>query len=339
MADFGIDLRDSVAEVCRTNADEIGAVLSRALDQSFSIVVGEPRNMPFGDWPETWKDAGLALTLDIEGQFAVLIMPHGDGLIPAWCQAPDATGKSKLETLALELGMNILPDEFMPGDSRAAYSPDLAAALSLATGTELAFVPWIVSAGSVSGEAALLLPLQSATAMFDLEIPAADSTTTETQPSTTAADSVADADSKTPAATPAPKPTPATSPTPAAASAATQSDREDEIDERVYDNPHERLEHELHLLPPYVRSLLRVKVTVSVCLASTKTKVSRIVDMGPGAIIQFDKNCESPLTVEVAGIEVAEGEAVKIGDKFGLRVQAIVLPPERFISLPKRRSA
>ena len=31
--------------------------------------------------------------------------------------------------------------------------------------------------------------------------------------------------------------------------------------------------------------------------------------------------------------------AVKIGDKFGLRVESIVLPPERFAAMPKRRSA
>lgn len=331
MAEFGPGLKDSVAEVCRANADEIGAVLSRALDQSFTIVVGEPRTMPFGEWPETWKDAGLALTLDIEGQFAVLIIPHGDGLIPAWCPTPDPTGKSKLETLALELGMNILPDEFMPGDSRAAYSPDLAAALSLASGAEMAFVPWVVSAGSVSGEAALLLPLQSATAMFDLkaEAPAAAAPAPNAIPAATAA---------TPAASAAPA-ADAPKPAPAAASSQVEEDDEPVVDQRVYDNPHDRLEHELHLLPPYVRSLLRVKVTLSVCLATTKTRVSRIVDMGPGAIIQFDKNCEAPLTVEVSGIEVAEGEAVKIGDKFGLRVQSIVLPPERFVSLQNRRSA
>lgn len=315
MAEFGPDLKDAVADVCRANAEEIGAVLSRALDQTFTIEVGEPRTMEWGEWAETWKDAGLALTLDIEGQFAVLVLPHGDGLVPAWCPAPDPTGQSKLETLALELGMNVLPDEFMPLDSRAAYSPNLADALALASGETLALIPWVVQAGDVSGEAALLLPIQDGLKLFDLKAePAAEAT----------------------------KPTAAATSGPTSDSVANPINLvgdEPDIDMSVYETPHERLEHELHLLPPYVRSLLRVKVKVSVCLASTRTKLSRVVDIGPGSIIQFDKNCEAPLTVEVAGIEVAQGEAVKIGDKFGLRVESIVLPPERFAAMPKRRSA
>ena len=153
---------------------------------------------------------------------------------------------------------------------------------------------------------------------------------------------------KAPAKTTAKKVTTSAKPTAAATSGPTSDSvanpinlvgDEPDIDMSVYETPHERLEHELHLLPPYVRSLLRVKVKVSVCLASTRTKLSRVVDIGPGSIIQFDKNCEAPLTVEVAGIEVAQGEAVKIGDKFGLRVESIVLPPERFAAMPKRRSA
>jgi hypothetical protein len=36
------------------------------------------------------------------------------------------------------------------------------------------------------------------------------------------------------------------------------------------------------------------------------------------------------LQLEVSGRPVATGEAVKVGDKFGLRVNSIVLPEERF---------
>jgi flagellar motor switch/type III secretory pathway protein FliN len=83
-------------------------------------------------------------------------------------------------------------------------------------------------------------------------------------------------------------------------------------------------------LPPYTRSLLRIKVPVVVTLAEKRQKLSRIVELGPGSIIQFDKSCEEMLDLEVGNQAVASGEAVKVGDKFGLRITAMVLPDERF---------
>ena len=95
-------------------------------------------------------------------------------------------------------------------------------------------------------------------------------------------------------------------------------------------NRETHLDDGLRSLPPYARSLLKVKVEVLVNLASTRTSMEKLLDMGPGTIIQFEKGCDELLKLEVGGFDIAEGEAVKIGDKFGLRVTQIVLPPERF---------
>jgi flagellar motor switch/type III secretory pathway protein FliN len=86
-------------------------------------------------------------------------------------------------------------------------------------------------------------------------------------------------------------------------------------------------------LPSYARNLLQVSVPVMVTLAAKKQPVRQIVNLGPGSIIQFNKSCEEMLEVEVAGCKVAVGEAVKVGDKFGVRVTSILLPEERLASL------
>lgn len=93
-------------------------------------------------------------------------------------------------------------------------------------------------------------------------------------------------------------------------------------------------------LPPYTRSLLRIPVPVHVTLATTRQPVGRILDLGPGTILHFGKPCDEPLTLTVGGCEVAVGEAVKVGDKFGLRVTSMVMPEEKFqpIHPPKSRS-
>ncbi|MDZ7615470.1 MAG: FliM/FliN family flagellar motor C-terminal domain-containing protein, partial [Patescibacteria group bacterium] len=89
-------------------------------------------------------------------------------------------------------------------------------------------------------------------------------------------------------------------------------------------------------LPIYSRSLLRVKVPVVVTLAEKRQPVSRIVELGPGCIIQFDKSCEEMLDLHLGDRLIANGEAVKVGDKFGLRITNVVLPEERFYPLKKQ---
>jgi flagellar motor switch/type III secretory pathway protein FliN len=60
--------------------------------------------------------------------------------------------------------------------------------------------------------------------------------------------------------------------------------------------------------------------------------------MGPGMIIQFEKSCEDALQLEIGDRKVAAGEAIKVGDKFGIRVTEIILPEERFNTIPGRMS-
>ncbi|MCA9231874.1 MAG: FliM/FliN family flagellar motor switch protein [Planctomycetales bacterium] len=89
-------------------------------------------------------------------------------------------------------------------------------------------------------------------------------------------------------------------------------------------------------LPPYSRSLLKVKVPVHVVLASKKERIGEVIELAPGSIIKFDKSCEQMLHLYVGNQVVAEGEAVKIGDKFGFRVSAMQMPHEHFMKVTPR---
>ena len=86
-------------------------------------------------------------------------------------------------------------------------------------------------------------------------------------------------------------------------------------------------------LPPYSRSLLKVKVPVRVVLASRKETLKDVVEMSPGTLIKFEKACDQLLEMQVADQRVAEGEAVKVGDKFGFRVISMLLPEEHFLKI------
>jgi flagellar motor switch protein FliN/FliY len=77
-------------------------------------------------------------------------------------------------------------------------------------------------------------------------------------------------------------------------------------------------------LPEHARGLLRVRVPVTVSLASQRKPVQEIIELGPGSIVKFDKTCDEPLALMVCGRPIATGEVVKVGDKFGLRIGHLV---------------
>jgi flagellar motor switch/type III secretory pathway protein FliN len=76
-----------------------------------------------------------------------------------------------------------------------------------------------------------------------------------------------------------------------------------------------------------------VHVPVRVVLATKKESVHDVVELAPGTIIKFAKSCDEPLNLYVGDQRVAEGEAVKVGDKFGFRVTGMTFPEEHFLKV------
>ena len=86
-------------------------------------------------------------------------------------------------------------------------------------------------------------------------------------------------------------------------------------------------------IPPYGRSLLKVQVPLRVALANAKMPVEKVLEIGQGSIIQFEKRYDQPLLMEVDERPIAVGNAVKVGDKFGFRIGSICKPKERFFAV------
>ena len=84
------------------------------------------------------------------------------------------------------------------------------------------------------------------------------------------------------------------------------------------------IDAELAALPEYSRSLLKIMVPVRVTLASQRKSIQEIVELGPGSIVKFDKTCDQPLDLCIGDRPVAQGEVVKVGDKFGLKISGLV---------------
>lgn len=72
------------------------------------------------------------------------------------------------------------------------------------------------------------------------------------------------------------------------------------------------------------RRVLDIETTLSVTLANKKIRLSELIDLVPGSMLNFDVHCDQPLTLMAAGTEIAVGETVKVGDKFGLQIRQFV---------------
>ncbi len=79
--------------------------------------------------------------------------------------------------------------------------------------------------------------------------------------------------------------------------------------------------------------LLDVPVRVSAEVGRTHLPLERVLDLGPGSVIELDKKSEEPVDVCVNGHLVARGEVVVVDDCYGIRITQIVAPSSRLESL------
>lgn len=82
--------------------------------------------------------------------------------------------------------------------------------------------------------------------------------------------------------------------------------------------------------------LMRTPVPLIVTLATKSLSIEKLLDLGPGTIIEFDKACDEPLNLSVNNLPIGRGEAVKIGDHFGLRLTEIATAEERATRLGEK---
>ncbi|MDQ3329344.1 MAG: FliM/FliN family flagellar motor switch protein [Planctomycetota bacterium] len=69
--------------------------------------------------------------------------------------------------------------------------------------------------------------------------------------------------------------------------------------------------------------VLNVPVQVAVRLAEKRIELDQLLTLGPGSLISFDKNCEDLLDLYVNNRLFGRGEAVKIGEHFGLKIDEV----------------
>ncbi|MBW3599949.1 MAG: FliM/FliN family flagellar motor C-terminal domain-containing protein [Planctomycetes bacterium] len=297
MAASGPEFAEKVLAACREGVDEAAAALGRAFAWEYTLTPAEQvEPLDLENPAKEWSGAGLLSIISTAAGHAALILPAAQGLVPDWCANPDESGRNRIHALAQELGKLLLPTEYPPQLCVSCWVGELLEGLKThEVGEAAQCVAMPVARGAKVGWMWLIWPLMK---------PAVESP---------------------PPAMEQPPPQPFSAAAPPEA-------LETKPLERIN---YERVEEVLRYLPIYSRSLLKIKTPVRVTLAATRLPVRQVQELAPGSLIQFQKACDEPLDLEVGRQRVAQGEAVKVGEKFGLRITAIVLPGERFFRLSR----
>jgi flagellar motor switch protein FliN len=103
------------------------------------------------------------------------------------------------------------------------------------------------------------------------------------------------------------------------------------------DNPEPEIRRvELHELsgtatagPRPLTVLSEVTVPLTVELGQTTMRIRDLLAVGPGSVIELDREARSPVEIRAGGQLIAHGEVVVIDDMFGVRVTELVVPREK----------
>jgi flagellar motor switch protein FliN/FliY len=81
-------------------------------------------------------------------------------------------------------------------------------------------------------------------------------------------------------------------------------------------------------LPKNVERILKIPVPVIVVVAEKRLPFRDVLDLTEGTVLEFDKSSSEPLMLLVNDRKVGLGRVVKVGERFGLRIEEIGGPED-----------
>jgi len=85
--------------------------------------------------------------------------------------------------------------------------------------------------------------------------------------------------------------------------------------------------------PGFVENLLHLPIAASAVLAEKSMRLKEVLALRSGEILEFPRRADEPLDLRAARRVLARGVAVRVGERFGLRLTSILDPRERVRAL------
>ena len=66
-----------------------------------------------------------------------------------------------------------------------------------------------------------------------------------------------------------------------------------------------------------------VQVAISVEIGRVTMNIGEMLQLGPGSVVELDRDVTEPVTVMAQGVRIASGEVVVINDRFAVRITEV----------------
>lgn len=76
-------------------------------------------------------------------------------------------------------------------------------------------------------------------------------------------------------------------------------------------------------------TILQLRVPLIVTVGSHRLPLENVLSFGPGSIVELNKSADEPLEIRINNKEVGTGEAIKVGENFGVRITKVLPAEER----------
>jgi flagellar motor switch protein FliN/FliY len=80
-------------------------------------------------------------------------------------------------------------------------------------------------------------------------------------------------------------------------------------------------------VPGSIDILLDMTVPVTVSIGHTQIPIRRLLQLGPGSVIELDTSIEEPAELYLKNNKFATGEVVVVGDRFAIKIKQILGVP------------
>lgn len=270
---------EGILSACTQNSGPICESLNQCFDMNLRLGAGDSIPWSESEIPAEFDGPGIAAILDVGGESVVCLVPLSLP-IPDWYTSPNEGQANRLQTLAMEWSLSMLPPDLEAESFRTVTCSNLRAALISGRPTEWSamMVFPVFSSLADSGDPPvskilIVVPLTAAAVL------AAEGTIPTAAPPDGTVEAAA-------------------------------------LEEVFDDAPEMPADYRPRLLLP-------MPVTISVRLADKKIEMGQLLNIAPGTLITFNKSCEDLLDMYVNNQRYCRGEAVKIGEKFGLKINEV----------------
>jgi flagellar motor switch protein FliN/FliY len=298
-------------EACRQHLVEIGQTLQAALACEVRLAAGEASGIADSGGLAEFQTPGLVVAMAVGEQGLLVLIPQALPL-PAWYRQPDVSQNNRLQTLAHELSLHVLPADLQTEHYAALSTDNL---IEVAQGAEVASsarkLELSVFHADGTHEAAfakilIVLPVNAPPipGLAPASVDGGDTATESIEPAAT--DDLESAES-------------------AESDLSTDVGETDASEAAAFEEGQTSGLASTAASDATLRAMrvLNVPVTVSVRLAERKMSLGAVIALVPGSLVTFNKSCEAMLDLYVNNHRFCEGEAIKIGESFGLKIAKV----------------